>query len=127
MPFLFERAGEAADRLVTVRFVAPATARVLAVVLRFAAVALFGLDARRALARRFVACAELPATPCARLRCAPSAAARVNVRPHSGQTKSSPAGGLDAERDRLEVARFFAADCLFAVAIGSFLSRWMTM
>src|SRR3954449_3701107 len=29
--------------------------------------------------------AELPITPCACLRCAPSAAARVNVRPHSGQ------------------------------------------
>jgi hypothetical protein len=32
---------------------------------------------------------ELPATPCARLRCAPSAAARVNSRPHSGQTNDS--------------------------------------
>src|SRR5437879_2347866 len=30
-----------------------------------------------------------PATPCARLRCAPSAAARVNALPHSGQTNSS--------------------------------------
>src|SRR4051812_2051284 len=31
--------------------------------------------------------AEVPITPCACLRCAPSAAALVNVRPHSGQAR----------------------------------------
>jgi len=31
---------------------------------------------------------DLPLTPCARLRCAPSDAARVNVLPHSGQVKA---------------------------------------
>lgn len=37
--------------------------------------------------RRF----EAPTTPCARLRCAPSEAARANVLPHSGQVNvSSP-------------------------------------
>jgi hypothetical protein len=44
-------------------------------------------DAER-LVRRLVARADRPATPCARLRCAPNAAARPNVRPHSGQTNS---------------------------------------
>jgi hypothetical protein len=47
-------------------------------------------DGAGAVARRRVVAAlrVRPATPCTRLRCAPSAAARVNVLPHSGQTSS---------------------------------------
>jgi hypothetical protein len=70
-------------------------------------------------ARRFVACADWPATPCARFRCAPSAAARPNVRPHSGQTSSAPAVVAGAAL-RLVLARFLAATCFFDVAIDSF-------
>ena len=99
---------------VAVRLVALAVVLVLAVAVRF------GLEGPRALARRFVACFELPAMPCARLRCAPSAAARVNVRPHSGQTNSPPTLPLFVEADRLAVARFFAAGRLFELAIISF-------
>jgi hypothetical protein len=35
-----------------------------------------------------LAAREDPAMPCACLRCAPSAAARLNVRPHSGHVNS---------------------------------------
>ena len=43
--------------------------------------------------RRVCAFFELPATPWARLRCAPSAAALVNVLPHSGQVTALLAAG----------------------------------
>jgi hypothetical protein len=55
-------------------------------VFRFDAAADFRREAA-VLARARVAVVELPATPCACFRCAPSAAARVKVRPHSGQVK----------------------------------------
>ena len=84
--------------------------------------ALVAVDAGPLLARRFVARAERPATPCARLRCAPSAAARVNVRPHSGHTNSPLAVPSVWAAARLLLARFFAAGCLFDVAIASFLT-----
>src|SRR5262245_8024706 len=42
-----------------------------------------------ALLRLPAAFAEVPATPCFSLRCAPSAAARVKVFPHSGQVNTS--------------------------------------
>lgn len=117
MPSLPEPTREPVDRLVPLRVVAPGAALALAVAL------LFRVDAWRTVARRFVACADLPATPCARLRCAPSAAARVKDRPHSGQTNWPLGALLIAGPDRVAVARFFAAGVLFDVAIGSFLSR----
>jgi hypothetical protein len=40
------------------------------------------------LPRERAAEADVPATPWTRLRCEPSAAALINVRPHSGQTNS---------------------------------------
>lgn len=43
---------------------------------------------RRREPRAPLAAADAPTTPCARRRCAPSAAARVNARPHSGQVSS---------------------------------------
>src|SRR5689334_18481286 len=63
------------------------------------------------LVRRLVARADLPATPCARLRCAPSAAARPKVRPHSGQTKSpvDPVAEGRPVVDALPVARLVVA------------------
>src|SRR5690349_12863994 len=48
--------------------------------------------AERELLARFAARVDCPASLCARLRCAPSAAARPNVRPQSGQTNSPEAG-----------------------------------
>ena len=81
---------------------------------------LFPVDARPLLARRFVARADRPATPCARLRCAPNAAARANVLPHSGHTNSPLAVASVCAAARLLLARFFAAGCLFDVAIISF-------
>jgi hypothetical protein len=56
---------------------------------------------------RLIARFARPATPCARLRCAPSAAARLNVRPHSGQTNApaSAAGAVLREAARLLLAR----------------------
>jgi hypothetical protein len=38
---------------------------------------------------------DAPATPCARLRCAPSDAARVKVFPHSGQTSAPEEAAAD--------------------------------
>src|SRR4051794_40879365 len=55
--------------------------------------------------------AELPATPCVILRCAPSAAARVNVLPHSGQ---------------VSVVGVFLGVVAGAVAIGCLLVRRRT-
>src|SRR6266571_9012294 len=46
------------------------------------------LLALRARLRRARAALTAPTTPCAWRRCAPKAAARLNVRPHSGQTNS---------------------------------------
>jgi hypothetical protein len=43
------------------------------------------VDAARA--RELRVAADAPTTPCARRRCAPSAAGRPKVRPHSGQVK----------------------------------------
>ena len=83
------------------------------------------------LVRRLVARADFPATPCARLRCAPSAAARPNVRPHSGQTNSPAAAVAVDLRDvarlpvarlrvaRLLLARWVLAVCLFDVDIST--------
>ena len=88
------------------------------------------------LVRRLVARADFPATPCARLRCAPSAAARPNVRPHSGQTNSSVAAVAVDLRDvarlpvarlrvaRLLLARWVLAVCLFDVDISTSSFVW---
>jgi hypothetical protein len=69
-----------------------------------------GADDER-LVRRLVTRADRPATPCARLRCAPNAAARPNVRPHSGQT-NSPDFAFAA--DLLEATRLLLARLLLA-------------
>src|SRR3989442_665834 len=67
------------------------------------------------LARRLppltAAARDEPATPCACRRCAPSAAARVNVRPHSGHVNS------------LACVCSFATGAFLALAIGAPLSK----
>jgi hypothetical protein len=80
--------------------------------------------------RRFdaAAVAELPATPCARLRCAPRAAALVKVRPHSGHLNSAADAEVEARAARVRdvvwrrllvlfVARLLAAE------LAAFLGR----
>jgi hypothetical protein len=76
--------------------------------------------------RLLFACADLPATPCARLRWAPSAAARVNFRPHSGHVNSTVSVVAC-----FVVAVLFAAPRLDALgcvlALGTFLTSWLVI
>jgi len=64
---------------------------------------------------------DCPATPCARLRCAPSAAAREKLRPHSGQTNSPDVAAFFDPADPVAflLARFFVLAELLAVAIST--------
>ena len=71
------------------------------------------LDGREETLRRARACVEEPATPCTRLRCAPSEAARVKLLPHSGQT-NSPLAFAAADLRGADLAELFFAELFFA-------------